>query len=164
MPNTLRLKRSAVAGRVPTLADLLLGELALNTHDGKLYTRRDNGTASVVEIGGGAGGVFAETGQSGGSYWTRFENGLQILVYNDPSTRATTTGSGSLWASAAFSHTFAKAFVGNVDVKFSSRDSVNAPCWATGSWSNTGVSAVFVISVSSIASAKLSYTAVGRWK
>jgi len=163
MPNALRLKRSAVAGRVPTLADLLLGELALNTHDGKLYTRRDNGTASVVEIGG-AGAEFAETGVSGNSYWTRFENGLQILTYNDPTTRTTSGGTGALWASDAFSHTFQKAFVGSVDVKFTARDSAVAPCWATGSWSNTGVSAVFVLSTASTASAKLSYTAVGRWK
>lgn len=51
MANTFRLKRSAVAARVPTTGDLQLGELALNTYDGKLYTKKDDGTASVVEIG-----------------------------------------------------------------------------------------------------------------
>lgn len=60
MANTFKLKRSAVEGRVPTVGDLQLGELALNTYDGKLYTKKDNGTASVVEIGaGGGGGGFA---------------------------------------------------------------------------------------------------------
>jgi hypothetical protein len=60
MANTFKLKRSAVQGRVPTTGDLQLGELALNTYDGKLYTKKDNGTASIVEIGaGGGGGGFA---------------------------------------------------------------------------------------------------------
>lgn len=56
MANTFKLKRSAVQGRVPTVGDLQLGELALNTFDGKLYTKKDNGTASIVEIGAGGGG------------------------------------------------------------------------------------------------------------
>lgn len=61
MANTVKLKRSAVAGRVPTTADLELGELALNTYDGKLYAKKDDGTASIVEIGGGASGSSAYT-------------------------------------------------------------------------------------------------------
>jgi hypothetical protein len=56
MANTIKIKRSAVAGKAPTVNDLQLGELALNTYDGKLYTKKDNGTASIVEIGGGSGG------------------------------------------------------------------------------------------------------------
>lgn len=51
MANTFRLKRSAVASKVPTTGDLQLGELAVNTFDGKLYTKKDNGTATIVEIG-----------------------------------------------------------------------------------------------------------------
>lgn len=56
MANTVKLKRSAVAGKVPATTDLELGELALNTYDGKVYIKKDNGTASVVEIGAGGGG------------------------------------------------------------------------------------------------------------
>ena len=55
MANTFKLKRSAVAAKVPSTGDLQLGELALNTYDGKLYTKKDNGTASIVEIGAGGG-------------------------------------------------------------------------------------------------------------
>lgn len=51
MPNTIRLKRSATAGKVPLASDLQLGELALNTNDGKLYLKKDNGAASIVEVG-----------------------------------------------------------------------------------------------------------------
>lgn len=55
MANTIKLKRSAVPGKVPTTGDLALGELGLNSFDGKLYAKKDNGTASIVEIGAGGG-------------------------------------------------------------------------------------------------------------
>ena len=55
MANLIKLKRSAVAGKAPATTDLELGELALNTYDGKLYTKKDNGTASIVELSGGGG-------------------------------------------------------------------------------------------------------------
>lgn len=48
----IKLKRSAVSGKAPVTTDLDLGELALNTFDGKLYTKKNNGTESIVEIGG----------------------------------------------------------------------------------------------------------------
>ena len=51
MANLIKIKQSAVAARVPTTSDLALGELGVNTYDGKLYTRKDNGTASIIEIG-----------------------------------------------------------------------------------------------------------------
>lgn len=57
MANTIKLKRSAVAGKVPSTSDLQLGELGLNTHDGKLFTKKSvGGTESIVEIGAGASG------------------------------------------------------------------------------------------------------------
>jgi hypothetical protein len=56
MANLIKLRRSAVAGKAPVVGDLALGELALNTYDGKLYTKKDNGTASIVELSGGGGG------------------------------------------------------------------------------------------------------------
>jgi hypothetical protein len=56
MAQTVKLKRSAVPGKVPATSDLDLGELAVNTHDGKLYIKKDDGAASIVEVGGAAGG------------------------------------------------------------------------------------------------------------
>ena len=57
MANTIKLKRSAVAGKQPTTSDLQLGELGLNTYDGKLYTKKSvGGVESIVEIGAGGGG------------------------------------------------------------------------------------------------------------
>ena len=51
--STVKLKRSAVPGRIPTTGQLELGEVAINTHDGKMYLKKDaNGAVSVIEIGG----------------------------------------------------------------------------------------------------------------
>jgi hypothetical protein len=47
----IRLKRSAVAGKAPQTTDLELGELGINTYDGKLYLRRNDGTDAVLEVG-----------------------------------------------------------------------------------------------------------------
>ena len=52
----IKIKRSSVAGKKPTTADVNLGELALNSYDGELYTRRERtGIATdIVRIGAGA--------------------------------------------------------------------------------------------------------------
>ena len=47
MATPYRFKRSAVAGKRPALSDLELGELALNTNDGKLYAERDAGGVGI---------------------------------------------------------------------------------------------------------------------
>jgi len=71
MANTIKIKRSAVSGKAPTTTDLELGELAVNTFDGKLYTKKDNGTASVVQIGAIPDGDKGDiTVSSSGATWT----------------------------------------------------------------------------------------------
>ncbi len=39
MPQVIKLKNSTVAGSVPVIGDLILGELATNSRDGKVYTK-----------------------------------------------------------------------------------------------------------------------------
>jgi len=74
MANTVKLKRSAVANAVPTTTQLELGELAINTNDGKLFLKRNNGTESIVEVGAGGGGsmVYPASGipVSTGTAWS----------------------------------------------------------------------------------------------
>lgn len=60
MANTIQLKRSSTAGAVPSAGSLSLGELAVNSADGKLFTKRTDDT--VVEIGGGGGEGGISTG------------------------------------------------------------------------------------------------------
>jgi hypothetical protein len=48
--NTILLKRSSTGGSVPATADGSLGELIINTNDGRLYTKINNGSASIVDL------------------------------------------------------------------------------------------------------------------
>ena len=50
MAQVVKLKRTSVEGRKPTTSNLELGELAINTFDGKIYFEKDNGTTSIREI------------------------------------------------------------------------------------------------------------------
>ena len=51
--STIKLKRSGVAGKIPTTAQLDLGEIALNTYDGRLYIKKEvSGVQSIVAISG----------------------------------------------------------------------------------------------------------------
>jgi hypothetical protein len=43
-------RRSSDPGKIPTPDDLALGELAINTYDGKIYLKRDNGTEEIIDI------------------------------------------------------------------------------------------------------------------
>ena len=92
MASNIKFKRSAVQNRVPTTAQLDLGELALNTYDGKLYTEINTGSAAVVEIGSklsslvvdganGAGGgdvVFHGTTAGRDLTWDYSDNSLKF--------------------------------------------------------------------------------------
>ncbi len=52
MAQTIKLKRSSTEGAVPATSALELGEVAINTYDGKMYIKKNDGSESVVEIGG----------------------------------------------------------------------------------------------------------------
>lgn len=50
MAQIVQLKRSALSGKVPGTGSLNLGELAINTYDGKIYFRRSGSTDTVQEV------------------------------------------------------------------------------------------------------------------
>lgn len=51
MANTLLVKRTTVAGRVPTTAQLAAGELAVNVTDGKLYLKKaTGGVERIIDV------------------------------------------------------------------------------------------------------------------
>ena len=52
MANTIKQKRGTTD---PSASDLVVGELAINTTDGGVFTKTDGGT--VVEVGAGGGGI-----------------------------------------------------------------------------------------------------------
>jgi len=58
----IRLRRSATSGNAPTTTQIDLGEVAINTHDGKLFLKRDqSGTERIVDVT-----AFQETGEPNG--------------------------------------------------------------------------------------------------
>ena len=85
----IRLRRSATAGNVPTTSQLDLGELALNTYDGKVYLKKEvSGVQSIVEVGGGGGsqqsGIWSEYVYTATSNQTTFsgsDDNSQTLSY-----------------------------------------------------------------------------------
>jgi hypothetical protein len=83
MANTVKVKRSATPAKVPTTSDLDLGEIAVNTYDGKMYIKKDDGTASVVQIGGGAGtGDVAGPSSATDNAVARFDTTTGKLIQN----------------------------------------------------------------------------------
>ena len=93
MAQTIKLKRSATSGAIPSTSALALGEVAINTYDGKMYIKKDvGGTESIVEIGG-----------VGGNSVSYLEAGM--IEYEYTATSNQTTFSGSDNNSATLSYT-----------------------------------------------------------
>ena len=73
MANKLKIKRSAVPGKVPTVADLDLGELAINTYDGKVYMKKNvSGVETIVLMTGAGAGDVLGPASSGDKAIARF--------------------------------------------------------------------------------------------
>jgi len=71
--SNIRLKRSAVPNRIPTIDQVELGELVINSYDGKLFLKKDiDGQQSIVELGASNGG--------GGSQGTQGTSGVQGII------------------------------------------------------------------------------------
>ena len=100
MASNIKFKRSAVQNRVPTTAQLELGELALNTYDGKLYTEINTGSAAVVEIGSKLSSLVVDGANGGGN--------------GDVTLHGTTAGKDLLWDYSANQLVFAN----DTEIKF----------------------------------------------
>jgi len=70
--NKLKLKRSAVTGRYPTTASLDLGELAINTYDGKVFLKKDDGVQTIVQLADVSGSILSASYASTSSYSDQF--------------------------------------------------------------------------------------------
>ena len=53
MPETVIInKQSSIPGKRPGISDLALGEIAINTHDGKMFIKQDqDGSVEVIQVG-----------------------------------------------------------------------------------------------------------------
>ncbi|CAB5225665.1 Intramolecular chaperone auto-processing domain containing protein [uncultured Caudovirales phage] len=95
MANTVKMKRSATPAKVPTTSDIDLGEIAINTYDGKMYIKKDNGTASIVQVGAGGSGSGNVVGpaSSTDNALVRFDGTTGELIQNS---NATLSDAGTL--------------------------------------------------------------------
>lgn len=87
MAQQIRLKRSAVTGKTPLTTDVALGELAINTFDGKMFFKRNNGTESIIEL--------SNVGH------THALGTLTGVVLTSPSTNQVLQFNGTNWVNAA---------------------------------------------------------------
>ena len=99
MSQTIKLKRSAVTGNVPTTAQLELGEVAINTFDGKLFIKKDDGTASVIEIGS-TPADYNNTNWDTAYGWGDHASAGYLTSYTESDTLATVTGRGATTSTA----------------------------------------------------------------
>lgn len=90
MANTIQVKRSAVPAKVPTTSDLALGEIAVNTYDGKMYIKKDDGTPAIVQIGAGGSGDVVGPGSATDNAITRFDGTTGKLIQNSTVTLSDT--------------------------------------------------------------------------
>ena len=92
--STIKLRRSSVAGRIPTTAQLELGELAINTQDGKIYFKKYDAvsnTESIIDISSNldASAILAElitvdgAGSNLDADFLDGESGAYYLDYNN---------------------------------------------------------------------------------
>jgi hypothetical protein len=75
MANTIRLKRSSFAGKAPAIGDLQLGEIAINTTDGKLFLKKSDGGEFIVEVGP----VTSVAGRTGTVALSKTDVGLSAI-------------------------------------------------------------------------------------
>lgn len=77
MGHTIILKRSALAGKAPTTASLELGELAINTYDGKVFLRSSGVSDEIKEL------VTTNTINTGSITLTKTGSFGEIIVSQD---------------------------------------------------------------------------------
>ena len=93
MPSILH-KRSSVAGKVPQTTDLQLGEIAINTTDGKIYIKKSvSGVESVVSPAGGSNGGITLEGNL--SLYVSQTTTLAITNYDSATSYSVSTTGGT---------------------------------------------------------------------
>ena len=105
MAQTIKLRRSSTSGAVPTTSSLSLGEVAINTYDGKMYIKKNDGTDAIVELSGDklplSGGTLTGNLSLGDNDKAQFGAGNDLEIYSDGTNGfINENGSGHLYIQA----------------------------------------------------------------
>jgi len=95
MAESSKVIKSTIKGKIPQITDLQLGEIAINSYDGKVYIKKDNGVETIIEVGSGGG--------SSENYTTNTPEGLEALNSITTGEYNTAVGHKSLWTNATAS-------------------------------------------------------------
>jgi hypothetical protein len=95
----IKLKRSAVSGKVPLTTDVALGELALNTTDGKMYYKKNvSGVESMIQVArvvpvtvATAAATAAKTGTTADTTYTPISGDFIVVTFTNGNSVATAT-------------------------------------------------------------------------
>lgn len=90
MAQVVKLKRTAVQGKVPTTSNLELGELAINTYDGSIFFEKNDGEPSVQQI------ITTDSITSGSISIQNAVTSSYVRVINDLLVEGNTTINGDL--------------------------------------------------------------------
>ena len=110
MATVIQFKRSSTQNDTPATSDLALGELAINTYHGRVYTEKNDGSAAIVEVGsvpasltinnaitfptadGSANQVLQTNGSGTLSFATLGGSGISIFKYTCTGNQTVFTG------------------------------------------------------------------------
>ena len=110
MATVINFKRSSTQNSVPATSDLSLGEVAINTYHGRMYTEKNDGSAAITEIGsnpktlsvndaysfptsdGTSGQVLQTDGSGAISFSSQASSGVVTFTYTIGSTTTVISG------------------------------------------------------------------------
>ena len=132
MATVIQFKRSSTQNSVPATSDLALGELAVNTYHGRFYTEKNDGSASVVEVGSnpatltvndafsfpttdGTSNQVLKTDGSGSLDWAdQPSSGIVIFTYTMSGTTTSITGNDDSSNSLSYQAGSEQVFINGV--------------------------------------------------
>ena len=132
MATVIQFKRSSTQNSVPATSDLSLGELAVNTYHGRFYTEKNDGSASVVEVGSnpatltvndafsfptsdGSSNQVLKTNGSGTLDWSdQPSSGIVIFTFTMSGTTTSITGNDDSSNSLAYTSGSEQVFINGV--------------------------------------------------
>jgi hypothetical protein len=137
----IKLKRSAVPGKVPNTSSLELGELALNTYDGKAYFKKQIGaTESIVELASTSGSILSA------SYATYAANAGSASYSNFAATALSASFANQSANAVSASYALSASFANNAtsaSYALSASYGLSSSYALSASYSNTATSASY---------------------